>query len=73
MNLLNRFGLDRTFTFAKRPKFSAVEGYSDIKDIIVRALETENYNLLLVGHPASSKTLFECSVLTLHSMLRNDK
>ena len=64
MNLLNR-----TFTFAKRPKFSAVEGYSDIKNIIERALETdENYNLLLVGSPASSKTLFLMGILDIRKL-----
>ena len=39
--------------------FQNIEGYSDIKDIVARALESEeNFNLLLCGPPASSKTLF---------------
>jgi replication-associated recombination protein RarA len=36
-----------------------IEGYDDIKDIVIRALDAEeNYNLLFIGPPASSKTLF---------------
>jgi hypothetical protein len=41
-------------------KFQNIEGYDDVKEIISRALDTdENYNLLLCGPPASSKTLFQ--------------
>jgi replication-associated recombination protein RarA len=59
MNLLGH-GL-----FVKR-LFLNIEGYSDIKDIIIRALETdENYNLLLIGPPASSKTLFLMAILDI--------
>lgn len=37
-----------------------------MKDIIDRVLETdENYNLLLVGPPASSKTLFLMGILDI--------
>jgi replication-associated recombination protein RarA len=51
--------------FVKR-LFLNIEGYSDIKDIIIRALETdENYNLLLIGPPASSKTLFLMAILDI--------
>jgi hypothetical protein len=57
--------LGHSLCFAK-PKYSAVQGYSDIKNIIERALETgENYNLLLVGLPASSKTLFLMGILDI--------
>src|SRR5215831_11165868 len=36
-----------------------IQGHDDIKDIVRRVLESdENYNLLFVGTPASSKTLF---------------
>lgn len=39
--------------------FSNIEGYSDLKEIVKRTLDSdENYNLLFVGPPASSKTLF---------------
>ena len=39
--------------------FAKIQGYEDIKDIVRRALESdENYNLLFVGPPASCKTLF---------------
>jgi hypothetical protein len=39
--------------------FAKIQGYEDIKDIVRRALDSdENYNLLFVGTPASSKTLF---------------
>ena len=41
------------------PGFAKIQGYEDIKDIVRRALESDvNYNLLFVGTPASSKTLF---------------
>jgi replication-associated recombination protein RarA len=50
----------------KRSTFGSIEGYQDLKAIIERALETdENYNLLLVGPPASSKTLFLMGILDL--------
>ena len=44
--------------------FDKIEGYSDIKDIVKRALDSEeNYNLLFTGPPASSKTLFLLGIL----------
>jgi Holliday junction DNA helicase RuvB len=40
------------------PGFDNISGYDDIKDIVIRALDAdENYNLLFIGPPASSKTL----------------
>jgi replication-associated recombination protein RarA len=52
--------------FAKRSTFGSIEGYQDLKDIIERALETDdNYNLLLAGPPASSKTLFLMGILAI--------
>jgi len=42
-----------------REDFEQIGGIEDVKNIIRRALDCEaNYNLLLVGPPASSKTLF---------------
>ena len=50
----------------KRGNFDSIEGYFDVKDIVERALETEDsYNLLLVGPPASSKTLFLLGILDI--------
>jgi hypothetical protein len=44
--------------------FENIHGYDDIKDIVKRALDAEdNYNLLFVGPPASSKTLFLLGIL----------
>ena len=44
---------------SNKPTFDKIEGYEDIKDIVLRALESEeSFNLLLWGEPASSKTLF---------------
>ncbi len=44
---------------SNKPTFDKIEGYEDIKDIVIRALESEeSFNLLLWGEPASSKTLF---------------
>jgi DNA polymerase III delta prime subunit len=46
--------------------FAKVQGYEDIKDIVRRALDSdENYNLLFVGTPASSKTLFLQGILEI--------
>src|SRR5215469_9163031 len=39
--------------------FDKIQGYDDLKQIVSRALDAEdNYNLLFIGQPASSKTLF---------------
>ncbi len=52
MKFLHLFG-------SNNPTFDEIEGYEDIKDIVLRALESEeSFNLLLWGEPASSKTLF---------------
>ena len=46
--------------------FDNILGYKDIKDIVRRALDSEeNYNLLFVGQPASAKTLFLQGILEL--------
>jgi hypothetical protein len=64
MNILGKIG--SCLSFARHPKFSGIEGYEDIKNIIERALDTEdNYNLLLVGLPACSKTLFLMGTLDI--------
>ena len=48
--------------------FAKIQGYEDIKDIVLRALESdENYNLLFVGPPSSSKTLFLQGILEMKS------
>src|SRR5215831_16450483 len=48
--------------------FARIQGYEDIKDIVLRSLESdENYNLLFVGAPASSKTLFLQGILEMKS------
>jgi MoxR-like ATPase len=45
--------------FKHKDEFQNISGYQDIKNIIIRALESEDsYNLLLCGPPASAKTLF---------------
>jgi Holliday junction DNA helicase RuvB len=46
--------------------FAKIQGYEDIKDIVRRVLDSdENYNLLFIGAPASSKTLFLQSILEI--------
>jgi DNA replication protein DnaC len=46
--------------------FAKIQGYEDIKDIVRRALDSdENYNLLFVGPPASSKTLLLHGILEI--------
>jgi hypothetical protein len=46
--------------------FSKIQGYDDLKQIVYRALDAEdNYNLLFIGPPASSKTLFLEGILDI--------
>ena len=50
--------------FQKEVEFENIQGYDDIKDLVRRALDSdENYNLLFVGPPASAKTLFLLGIL----------
>jgi Holliday junction DNA helicase RuvB len=50
--------------FRKRNEFYNIQGYDDIKEIVRRALDAEdNYNLLFIGPPASTKTLFLLGIL----------
>ena len=46
--------------------FAKIQGYDDLKDIVRRALDSEdNYNLIFVGPPANSKTLFLQGILEI--------
>jgi replication-associated recombination protein RarA len=48
-----------SFRHKQEQDFDNICGYNDVKDIVLRALQTdESFNLLLCGPPASSKTLF---------------
>jgi len=50
--------------FHKEVGFGNIQGHDDIKDLVRRALSSEeNYNLLLCGPPASAKTLFLLGIL----------
>ncbi len=50
--------------FRKEIEFENIEGYHDLKDIVIRALDAEdNYNLLFIGPPASAKTLFLLGII----------
>jgi MoxR-like ATPase len=50
--------------FRKEIEFNNIHGYDDLKNIVRRALDTEdNYNLLFIGPPASAKTLFLLGIL----------
>jgi replication-associated recombination protein RarA len=52
--------------FRKNNEFYNLHGYDDIKDIVKRVLDSEDsYNLLFVGAPSSSKTLFLMSILEI--------
>ncbi|MGC2573548.1 MAG: hypothetical protein WA364_18700 [Candidatus Nitrosopolaris sp.] len=56
--------LHHLFSISKLTGFDKIEGYEDIKDIVIRALDYEdNYNLLFIGAPASAKTLFLVGIL----------
>jgi hypothetical protein len=60
MNFLHLFSSNKPTGFDK------IEGYQDIKDIVIHALDCEDsYNLLFVGAPSSSKTLFLMSILEI--------
>jgi DNA polymerase III delta prime subunit len=49
--------------------FSSIFGYDDVKNIINRILSSEeNYNLLFIGPPASSKTLFLQGILEVRKV-----
>lgn len=44
--------------------FSSISGYDEVKNIINRVLSSEeNFNLLVVGAPASSKTQFLMEIM----------
>jgi hypothetical protein len=49
----------------KEVEFGNIEGYDDIKNIVRRALDAEDYNLLFIGPPASAKTLFLLGILDI--------
>ena len=50
--------------FHKEVEFGNIQGYDDIKNLVSRALDSdENYDLLFCGPPASSKTLFLLGIL----------
>jgi holliday junction DNA helicase RuvB len=52
--------------FHKDNEFSNIQGYDDIKDIVRRALDSEeSCNLLFSGPPASAKTLFLLGILDM--------
>jgi hypothetical protein len=52
--------------FRKHNEFDNIRAYDDIKDIVRRAFDAEdNYNLLFIGPPASSKTLFLLGILDI--------
>src|SRR5215471_3200108 len=56
--------LHHLFSINKQKGFDNILGYDDIKNIVRRALDSdENYNLLFCGPPASSKTLFLHGIL----------
>jgi replication-associated recombination protein RarA len=58
--------LHHLFSSNKPTGFDKIEGYEDIKDILIRVLDSEdNYNLLFIGPPACSKTLFLLGILEL--------
>jgi Holliday junction DNA helicase RuvB len=56
--------LHHLFSSNKQTGFDNIQGYDDIKNIVRRALDSEdNYNLLFIGPPASSKTLLLLGIL----------
>jgi len=52
------------FSSSNKTVFDKISGYEDLKEIVVRVINSdENYNLLFIGPPASSKTLFLQAIL----------
>jgi replication-associated recombination protein RarA len=52
--------------FNRHSTIDKICGYDDLKQIVIRTLDAEdNYNLLFVGPPASSKTLFLQGILEI--------
>jgi replication-associated recombination protein RarA len=53
--------------FQHQVAFDSISGYDDIKRVIKRALDSqENFNMLLIGKPASSKTQFLLELMKTH-------
>jgi replication-associated recombination protein RarA len=64
MKLFNRLG--GLFKEVDRDSFKNIDGYDDVKEIVRRALNTdEQYNLVFIGAPASGKTLFLQAILDM--------
>ena len=56
--------LDNLFHHKHVNSFSSISGYDEVNNIINRVLSSdENFNLLLVGAPASSKTQFLMEIM----------
>lgn len=56
--------LGNLFHHRSEVSFSSISGYDDVKNIINRILSSEeNFNILLVGPPASSKTQFLMEIM----------
>jgi len=52
-------GLGIALSLDRGPTFDSISGYEDIKQLICRALHSEDsINILFWGEPASSKTMF---------------
>jgi len=52
------------FHKSQQSNFDSISGYEDLKNIINRALDSdESFNLLLVGQPASCKTQFLMEIM----------
>jgi replication-associated recombination protein RarA len=61
INFLNKLRLS---PIKSEVKFESVQGYDDIKNIINRALDgEENFNLMLLGPPSSSKIVFLMEIM----------
>ena len=56
--------LRHLFSNNKSTDFDKIEGYEDVKNIVMRALDSgDDYNLLFIGPPATAKTLFLLGIL----------
>jgi DNA polymerase III delta prime subunit len=66
LRLFNKLGFSNIGLGSSKSSFNNIVGYKDVKNIVRRVLDSdENYNLLFIGPPASSKTLFLQGILEI--------
>ena len=66
MKFFSKLGALLSYPSSASSGFDSIQGYDDLKGIVIRALDTtDNYCLLFIGPPASAKTLFLEGILAM--------